>query len=168
MVNRKRAKGRGQGPAKDSPKRVTARLKGMKALEMRAGGATYQAIADQLGYADPSGAYGAVERALQATIQEPADKVRNLELRRLDGLWLRAWTRFAGGDMTAGPLCLKIMERRARLLGLDAPVQTRLAGHDNGPVQIEERSIISFDSSTLAEAFQALIQAGALESPKEA
>ncbi len=42
--------------------------------------ATYQVIADQLGYAQAKGAYKAVTAALKATLAEPAEELRTLEL----------------------------------------------------------------------------------------
>ena len=132
------AESRGKGESADSPRRVQAKLRAAEALELRAGGAEYAVIAQRLGYSNPSGAWDAVDRALKATLQEPADKLRKLELRRLDAMWLRAWTRFAGGGLdagAAGPLCLKIMQRRAELLGLDAPVAHEITGGGGGPIE---------------------------------
>lgn len=80
-----------------------------------------QNIADRVGYKDASGAYRAIRAALKKTLQEPADDLRVLELDRLDVLLTGLWPKAINGDAPAVDRVLKIMERRASLLGLDAP-----------------------------------------------
>ncbi len=98
-----------------------------QALELRKAGVDFRQIADRLGYRGPSGAHAAVKAALLATIQQPADEVRRLEVARLDAMLLAVWTKVREGDPAAVNSALKIMHRRALLLGLDAPVQARVA-----------------------------------------
>ena len=38
---------------------------------------------------------------------------------------------------------MQVMERRARLLGLDAPVQHEVSGPDGQPIQVEAVDVIS-------------------------
>ena len=97
--------------------------KWVKALELRKAGASYEQIARQLGYASTSGAYDAVMGALKATLSEPTAEVRKIEVERLDRLMLAFWQRAVGGDAEALTQVLKIMDRRSRLLGLDAPAK---------------------------------------------
>jgi len=116
-----------------------------KATELRSRGYSYQQIADTLGMHDRSAARKAVERALFATVAEPAEELRRLELLKLDALSVAAWQILgaehplasAGRVMTLNgePLTdpqpvlnaidrlLRISERRSRLLGLDAPIR---------------------------------------------
>jgi len=108
---------------KTSERRLAAAEKQVNALELRKAGAGYRQIADKLGYAGPSGAYSAVEAALAKTLQEPADALRKLELERLDTLWLALYPVMHSGDQGAIAHGIKIMERRAKLLGLDAPTK---------------------------------------------
>jgi hypothetical protein len=68
-----------------------------------------------------SGAYDAVMGALDATLREPAESVRKLEVERLDRLMLGVWTRAVGGESESIDRVLKIMDRRSKLLGLAAP-----------------------------------------------
>lgn len=102
-------------------RRIKAHDRHLKALELRKAGATYQAIAEQLGYAHAKGAHKAVASALKATLREAADGLRELELVRLDAMLLALWRRVQNGDERAIDRALKIAQRRARLLGLDAP-----------------------------------------------
>jgi hypothetical protein len=99
-------------------------------LEHRATGATYEQIASAVGYASASGAYAALSRALKRTLIEPASQVRQIEINRLDAMHAALWptVESPASDqllLKAIPLLLKIAERRARLLGLDAPTELR-------------------------------------------
>lgn len=102
---------------------LEANEKQRQALELRKGGVSYAAIATRLGYRGASGAWHAVRAALRKTLQEPADELRQLELERLDGMLLGIAPQVSRGNFGAIDRALKIMERRARLLGLDAPVK---------------------------------------------
>jgi len=98
---------------------VRAHERHLQALELRKAGVTYEVIAGQLGYANASGARKAVVSALKATLREPAAELRELELARLDAMLLPLWRPVQAGDEKAVDRALRIMERRARLLGLD-------------------------------------------------
>jgi len=114
--------------------RVKAHTRHLQALELRKAGATYQAIADQLGYAHAKGAHKAVASALKATLREPADELRELEVMRLDAALLAIWRRVQRGDDKAIDRLLGIMKRRMELLGLAAPKQHELSGPQGGPI----------------------------------
>jgi len=98
----------------------------LKALELRKAGASYAMIAEQLGYRSPSGAHKAVAAALKATLKEPAEAVRELEVLRLDAALLAIWRRVQSGDEKAIDRLLAIMKRRADLLGLSAADRARI------------------------------------------
>jgi hypothetical protein len=82
-------------------RRLKAHSRHLQALELRKAGATYQAIADQLGYANAQGAHKAVASALKATLREAAEDVRELELTRLDTMLLGLWWRVQAVDEKA-------------------------------------------------------------------
>jgi hypothetical protein len=109
----------------------------LQALELRKAGASYRTIAEQLGYRGVSGAFKAVTSALKATLKEPAEELRTLELERLDAMLLPLWRRVQNGDEKAVDRVLRIAERRAKLLGLDAPTRRELSGPDGGPIESE-------------------------------
>lgn len=107
------------------PKRpdAAAAQRALQALELRLQGKTYEQIATVCGYRSKSGAYDAVQRELQRTLQEPAENVRTMEVRRLDRLYAAMEQYALSGSATSTwyvDRCLSIMERRAKLLGLDA------------------------------------------------
>jgi len=103
-------------------------------LRLREAGATYRAITAAL--LDKYGAerlpeawdarYAAkdVRRELEKVrgeCTEAAKDVRDMELRRLDRMLRGLWALAAEGDTQAIDRVLKIMQRRADLLGLDEP-----------------------------------------------
>jgi hypothetical protein len=109
------------GESKASENRITAAERRVEALALRKAGLGYTAIAAQLGYAGPSGAYKAIATALGELTREPARELVNLEVARLDDLLLGLWGDARKGNVAKVDRVLKIMQRRADLLGLDAP-----------------------------------------------
>lgn len=100
-----------------------------QAMELRNAGATYQVIADQLGYASASAARKTVLQAYKVAIREPAEEVLDRELERLDTMLMALWGKARRGEVQAIDRVLKIMDRRARYLGLDR-VQVNVTTHD--------------------------------------
>ena len=123
-----------QGEQKASPRRIASAEKQRQALELRKAGASYDQIAEKLGWRGRSGAFNAVMRALRKTIQEPADDVRKLEVERLDALLLALWPQARQGNQGAVDRVLRVMERRSKLLGLDAPTKQQVTGEGGGPL----------------------------------
>jgi len=114
-----------QPESKTSQRRMTAKEREYKALELRKAGAGYQVIGDQLGMT-ASGAYRAVMRSLKKLnekISEEALEVRRLELERLDAMLIALWPQARKGNQGAVDRVLRIMDRRAKFLGLDAPTK---------------------------------------------
>lgn len=109
-------------------RRVENHDRRLKALEMRKARATYTQIGQKLGISKQR-AYTIVQQALRETLQEPADDVRKLELETLDRLQFGLWQHAAAGNQGAVDRVLRIMERRAKLLGLDAPSQLEHGGN---------------------------------------
>jgi len=107
---------------KATPARISIAERERAAL-VRKSGRTYDEIARTVGFADRSGAARAVQRALDATVREGADALRQLEAERLDALTAALWSKAIDGDERAVDRVLAVMERRARLLGLNAPTK---------------------------------------------
>jgi hypothetical protein len=61
---------------------------------------------------------------------EAAAELRQLEGARLDTLQAQWWPHAIRGDYPAAKFVLRIMERRAKLFGLDAPQQVRVSTPD--------------------------------------
>lgn len=90
-----------------------------RALELHLAGATYDTIAQAVGYASRSGAYQAVQEALTRADASPvlAENVQ-AELARLNAMLTGLWPKARRGDLQAVDRVLKIGERRMALLVL--------------------------------------------------
>ena len=106
-----------------------------QALELRRSGRSYSEIAQKLGISK-SRAHELVRTGIdgaRAQVAGSSDELLALELSRLDGLLAKVYPMAAQGDLQAVDRVLKICERRARLLGLDAPTRTALQGGGDAP-----------------------------------
>lgn len=93
------------------------------ALDLRKAGLTYRAIASKLGVNHQT-AYNDVMNELKrlaAQRSESAEELRQLELEKLDKYETHLTNWAEAGSVEAIKALLKIQERRAKLLGLDAP-----------------------------------------------
>jgi hypothetical protein len=125
-------KRRNRPPGEDAAKRNRA----VKALDFRIGGATYRQIAAQLDVSE-STAYEDVQDELgrlDTVATKKAERLRELEARRLDVLTLALSPGIRAGEPRAIVAAVRVMERRARLFGLDAP--QKITGPDGAPVAI--------------------------------
>src|SRR3954451_99443 len=120
-----------------------------EAAKLRVRGRTYQDIADELGYASPGASHDAVSRSLAESVRVPFEQQRELALNQLDQLASEAWTivqarhcvisagkvMSVDGEPLSDPkpvldalaVLIRIEERKARLLGLDAPRKSPVA-----------------------------------------
>lgn len=120
-----------------------------KALELRRGGDGYEAIAEKLGIGKSS-AHRMVEAAMagaRAQISASVDELRADELTRLDGMLAKLWPKVTDDpDVAVIDRIIKIGERRAKLLGLDAPVRTAIqgGGDDAPPISTVNETKVTF------------------------
>lgn len=121
------------------------------AARLRDTGASFQAIAQELGYADKGEAWRGVQRALVAIVKEPAEQLRAAEAAKLDELYVdalevleREHLVVSHGDVVTGPdgrpllddgpklaaiaQLLKVRESYRKLFGLDAATKTEVTG----------------------------------------
>lgn len=106
-----------------SARRIAAAERRRQAVELRRTGASYAQIGTALGITRGR-AHKAVMEALEEVAQETRDeteRLKALELERLDRLQYGIWRAAQNGNLGAVDRALKIMARRAALLGLDAP-----------------------------------------------
>ena len=123
--NKKRLKVVSSEEAEAEMKRRDARV-----YELRIQGNTFEQIASEVGYSGPSGAWQAHQRIKSEWIFESIEEARQLELMRLDELQVAVWDRAINGDLPAAHCVLKIMDRRAKLLGLDKPEKVEVSKWD--------------------------------------
>jgi hypothetical protein len=98
--------------------RALAAERRSRAVEMALTGSSYQAIADELGYANRGTVYRLVKNALEDRAVETIDELRRLEVERLDSLQVAIWGDAVSGDVKAVAAVVRIMHLRARILGL--------------------------------------------------
>jgi len=139
------------------------------AARMRIAGKTYEQIATELRYPNRGVAYRAVQRIIAADVRETADELRALELERLDRLYQAGMQVLEAKHYTVqkdgviwhdgkpleddAPILaaidrlLKIQDRRAKLLGLDAPtkVEVRTVGQIEAEIAELERRLVHRD-----------------------
>lgn len=121
--------------SKTSQRRLGIVERQRKALELRLSGKTLDLIAKALRYKNPSGAAAAIEAALKRALEPAASEVRKLEIARLDKALLGIWEKVELGNYNAIHCFLRISERRAKLMGLDAPV--KLNANITGDIEIK-------------------------------
>lgn len=98
------------------------------AASRRAAGMSYRQIAEAMGYENESGAYKAVQRALAATVAEPAGELRQLEVTRLDAMLLDV--------MAARDRVMAVLEREHYVVSEGRVV--RKDGKDSDPLEDDE------------------------------
>ena len=106
--------------------------KELKVLDLRRAGFTFQRIAEETGYRQPSGAQRAYKRIMDRTKPQAVEEHRWQELDRLDRMQVALWPRAMKGDDKAINTIVRLMERRARLVGIDAPtkIQAEVVNYD--------------------------------------
>ena len=105
--------------------RANKLLRRVEALNLRITGHDYRVIAEELGVSVKT-AYYDVQDALAYLAKHErqlAERIRALELARCDAMQACLWPSIESGDAESVEVALKVMERRAKLLGLDAPTE---------------------------------------------
>lgn len=123
-----RIKTRGGSTKPNSPRMVEAARRQLQALQLRIEGKSFEQIKVEVGYASRGAASNAVQAALQRWGVEPAAELRTLEMARLDAITDKLWPKIEAGNLGAISVYLQVAQRRARLLGLDAPAEMNLKG----------------------------------------
>jgi hypothetical protein len=132
-----------------SERRLSAAQKRVRALELRRAGKTFEQIASEVGYRSKSSAHDAVMKGLHETLAEPADELRSLEAERLNELLAGLWEKAKSGDLWAVDRALSIMERRAKLFGLDRPPEDDLS--DEARKYLDMLDLATSDAKDMSE-----------------
>jgi hypothetical protein len=126
---------------KASAKQLIVRERRQEALALRKSGASYRAIASAISNKKdkdgnplfPSYTQSQAHTDIKACLKElnestrlDAEEYRALELERLDSLQMAIARQVQSGDVKAIHAALGIIDRRCKLLGLDAPVQIQV------------------------------------------
>ena len=102
--------------------------RGRQAWEMRVQGATWDAIAQRLGYGDKSSAHRAVKAFRERSPHLEATGFRIELSERTEWLWAQASQDVMDGKPGAITAAVRVLDRWAKLTGSDAPTQIAV-GH---------------------------------------
>jgi hypothetical protein len=95
----------------------------LQAVQLRLAGLSYEDIGQELGVTRQR-AWTLVQKEMRRLGHERAEAaatLQRIELEGLDALHRTYWPAAIAGDLDAAAFVLRLMQRRARLLGLDAP-----------------------------------------------
>lgn len=123
-------------PNTGTRQKVEAAERQAQAMQLKLAGATYEEIATALGYSSKQAAWRSVQRAREDMLRDPAEELVKQEADRLDRLQRALWTDAIKGNQGAVDRVLRVMERRAKLLGLDAPLKQEVTGANGEPTRI--------------------------------
>lgn len=135
--------------------RATSKYRAAIAAELRVQGMGYDEIAESVGYANRSGAWKAVQRALERRTVAAADHLVATSFLDLEILQSAAWPAAMSGDLSAIDVCVRATSDRVRLIerfpsqvgidelreAADAADSYLLAEGDNGYVSRDPRDV---------------------------
>ena len=112
---------------KSRPSRLTPEIVEREAhvLRLRRAGMPFDMIAERVGFKNASGASEAYKNAMKRIIYSEVAEVRKEEQDRLDIAQSAIWANVLRGEVPSVLALMRIMERRAKLLGLDVPVRVQ-------------------------------------------
>ncbi|MFE7395222.1 hypothetical protein [Streptomyces sp. NPDC057557] len=80
-------------------------------------------------------------------LDEQVDELRTVEAERLDRLFFVAYKQaIRDGELPAIDRALRVMERRAKLLGLDRPEKKEITGSAGGPLKVETADLAELEA----------------------
>lgn len=126
-----------------------------KATSMKLAGATWQRIADELGYDSPGSAFNDVKRFKSqhdAVTAANLDDLRELANARYERLLMSHWPAALQGDEKSSKIVLQILTQQATLNGTNAPKDLN--------VRLEQRA--DMEASMVTEAVLAAFDAAGL------
>ena len=101
-------------------KNMSVGEKTRRAMALKLAGASYAAIAQQLGYNDASAARKAVMRGMKHSMHENAAELKKIHYSRLEHMLMLLWPDVNARDLSSMSAALSVMDRMERLFGLNA------------------------------------------------
>lgn len=113
--------------ARWGPGQVERYQRDRECYEMRVKGHHWDEVVERLGYASTGHARDRYKLFLERQpAREDLEEQRELEMARLDKMAAALAPKIEAGDVRAIEVGIKLLERRARLIGADQPVKTQL------------------------------------------
>ena len=113
--------GGGAHPNQKAPSGLARYELQRQVIAARASGATWRAIGTTLGISHTT-AMNLCKDGIRENVAEDVRELRELEGQRLDKLQEAAWRPAIAGDLRAIQTVIRVMEHRAKLFGLFAPI----------------------------------------------
>ena len=107
---------------------------------MRIKGMRIDDIADELEMS-PGGAYSAIDRGLESLRKQNDDRakqLRDIQYLRLEELLEAWWPKAINGDGKALDRVIKLLEREAKLVGMDGASRFEISGPDGGAIEVDD------------------------------
>jgi DNA-binding CsgD family transcriptional regulator len=134
-TERRRQSTRNRPPHPGEAEAIAARRE--QVLALRKAGLSYRAIAREVGVSVET-AWADVQAelsSLNSLTAEHAEDVLSLEMRRLDDLQVHVTNLIrAGATPRVIDTAIRLMERRAKMIGMDAPAKKQISGPDGMPL----------------------------------
>lgn len=171
----KRMRPKGVRPNRNAADLIIVQQRRKDAFELRIQGFSYREIAIVLSdkYKDKlSAGYDGQEvwrdvdtefKKIKMGVQTDARIARMIELERLDKMFMVVYDQALGGSLKATDRALKIMERRARLLGLDQPNLIKVKTWQNEIIDLIREGKTTLDEVRQQfgeEAVSAIVESG--------
>jgi len=145
----------------NSPKvdaaRAADRERIAKALELRKAGATYEKIAQLLGYASKGSAHTAVKNALKEITSRPAEEIRSIEITRLETIITILWPKIRAGDLKAIETFLKVQNQLAQFTGAYRPAKIAFTNPEGDEAWKLEAAKKGYDLARLPQVIAVLM-----------
>lgn len=106
------------------------RVRAVKSLDLRIAGATYRQIGQQLAVSERTAYYDVQDELgrVDKVRLGKGERLRDLELARVEKATLGLWPAVQKGHPASVFAWVKLSERKAKLLGMDAPMTVRVEG----------------------------------------
>ena len=131
------------------------------ALSLRLEGKSLAEIARECGWNSVQATSKAIKSAMDRTIREPADELRELWAMRIEAALAPLWRRIEKGDTAAIDRLIKLCDRFAKLYGLDAPSKTAITDAQGKDIQLPAEEAAQRVAALLAAAQERRAQAEA-------
>jgi hypothetical protein len=121
-----------------SAKRIEAAQRRIRALDLRLEGKTFRQIGEAMGVSEQR-AWRLVTfelRRLNAKRAEQATELTRLQSERIDALLAALWPKALAGESAAVARVLDLLERQARLFGLDQPQKKEIGNLNGEPFKV--------------------------------
>jgi hypothetical protein len=127
QTTRRQNRGNKGATVTTTPEAIERRERDLQCVELRKAGATWQSIADTLGFADPGHAYKRFQVVMKDYPREDVETARNIISDRYDAMIRALWPKVLKGNEWAIDRVTRISESQAKLLGANRPEKLELS-----------------------------------------